>query len=115
MKGGDIASAFAEGTKYFGPVGGALFAGVAAATAMANVARVASVGPTSSSIPGGASVSAPSAPAAPASEASGPVAYLDVHGDTFTRRHLEGLADSLADLISDGGGRNLKVVMNGGH
>lgn len=114
LKGAEaIASAFAEGSKFFGPVGGALFAGIAAVTAALNVARVASVGPTSKSIPGGGSTaSTPSVPT-PAASGSRGSAYINIQGDRFGRGHLESLATELADLMKDGGGRDLQIVLAG--
>lgn len=65
LKGAEaIASAYAEGNKYFGPAGGAAFAAVAAITAAANVAAVLSVDKNSKSIgssAGGSTASTPTA------------------------------------------------------
>lgn len=105
LKGAEsIASAFAEGTKYFGPVGGALFAGVAAATAALNVTRVASIGPSSKSIPGGGASSAPSVPTPAGDQQRGPQSiHLTLSGSgRYSREEVAGLMKQMVDMQGDG-------------
>lgn len=92
-----------------GGVFGFISAGAVAAAGAAQIASILSANPGSASTP---SVPAPPQPAA--SDGGGQSVYIDVHGDTFNRSHVEGLASELADLLKDGGGSDLRIVL-GGH
>lgn len=91
----------------------ALHAGVA----VAQIAKIASTTKNSTSLPGGSAIGGGggSVATSPAAGGGAPskgqqVAYIDVHGDTFGRAHVERLAEQFAELLKDGGGHDLQVV-----
>lgn len=102
LKGAEsVATSFAEGTKFGGPVGGFAFASIAALTAAANVAAVASTTKSSTSMSGGgAAGAAPNLPAAigPA----GPSIYLELRGQRYSRAEVEGLIKDINAAVKDG-------------
>lgn len=102
LKGAEsVATSFAEGTKFGGPVGGFAFASIAALTAAANVAAVAATTKSSTSMAGGgAAGAAPSLPAA--AGPAGPSIYLELRGQRFSRADVEGLIKDINAAVKDG-------------
>lgn len=114
LKGAEsIASAYAEGMKYFGLPGAIAYAGIAAVTAAANVASVLNTSKSSKSISGGSGAGS-GAPAVPqASEGRGITFVL--HGDRNTPTtfgKIEEIAQGLNEYYSSQG-KALNIVYKG--
>jgi hypothetical protein len=80
-------------------IGMAALHGAAALTALMNVK---SVGPTSSSMPGGGSVSTPSV-STPDAGGLGTSVNITMHGESFGRQAMQNLFDGLSDALADKG------------
>lgn len=110
LKGAEaIASAYAEGNKYFGPAGGAAFAAVAAITAAANVAAVASTTKTSKSI-SGTSTGGTAAASTSAATTQRVGTTIILNGKASDTTSLGSVKSILDELSSELDGQGLQLV-----
>lgn len=114
VSGGEaIVNSYNAGTAIGGPAIGAVFAGIAAAATAAQIASIASSSYQSKSVSNNTSAGASAA----ANQNSGPQRTINItlsgqRSDSVSLGDVEGLTDSIAQLINDGGGSTLINVLH---
>ncbi len=102
VKGGEaVVSSYAAGSSLGGPILGAVFAGIAAATTAKQIADIASSNKDSRSLGGGAAAAAPSIPTAPVAAAGGRSLSVSLHGEYQRTSSVRDLVEQIVEYFGD--------------
>ena len=101
VKGGEaVVSSYAAGSSLGGPILGAVFAGIAAATTAKQIADIASSTKESRSLAGGAAAT-PSIPSAPVAAAGGRSLSVTMHGEYQRTSSVRDLIEQIVEYYGD--------------